>query len=98
MPPWSARLANVYRDLQQLVLMAQQDKHLTRIAPDFTWLDTDASRPRANVGLSTEHWNRGRDLFRCIGLPVGTAEDEDAIFSRILRENYPGGLKGCVYS
>jgi hypothetical protein len=26
-------------DLRQLVLMAQQDKHLVRIAPDFTWLE-----------------------------------------------------------
>jgi hypothetical protein len=54
-PPSDATLERAFgereSDLQQRVLLAQQDKHLTRIAPDFTWLDTDAPWPRAKRGI-----------------------------------------------
>src|SRR5579872_1012027 len=103
-PPSDATLERQFpgreADLRQLVLMAQQDKHLDRIAPDFTWLDTDASWPRANVGLSHERWNRYRELFRHVGLPVGIEEDTGAIFFPIYNAGIvPAGFsKGYVYS
>jgi hypothetical protein len=80
--------------------MARQDKHLDRIAPDFTWLVTDASWPRADVGLSTERWNRYRDLFRDAGLPVGIVEDTGAIFFPVYNAGIvpAGSSKGYVYS
>jgi hypothetical protein len=114
-PPYDATLERQFpgreSDLQQLVLMARQDEHLDRIAPDFTWLDTDASWPRANVGLSYERWNRYRELFRHAGLPVGienTAIDITGIESDsidvIVFPIYTSGIvpagssKGYVYS
>jgi hypothetical protein len=104
-PPHDATLERQFpgreSDLQQLVLMAGQDKHLDRIAPDFTWLDTDASWPRANVGFSHERWNRYRDLFRHAGLPVGIMKDAgDTIYFPIYSAGIvpAGSEKGYVYS
>jgi hypothetical protein len=88
-------------DLQQLVVMAQQDKHVVRIAPDFTWLDTDASWPRANVGFSWERWNRYRDLFLHAGLPIGIDKNTNGeIFFPIYAFGIApaGSDKGYVYS
>jgi hypothetical protein len=104
-PPYDATLERQFSsresDLEQLVVMAQQDKHLDRIAPDFTWLDTDASWPRVNAGLSPERWNRYRDLFRHAGLPVGIIKDTDdaTLFPIYHAGIVPAGFsKGYVYS
>ena len=104
-PPYDATLERDFvrreSDLQQLVLMTQQDKHLVRIAPDFTWLDIDASWPRANVGLTTERWNRYRDLFQQVGLPVGIigGADGEILFPVYHAGFVPAGFsKGYVYS
>ena len=51
-------------DFERLVAMSDEDSHLTRIAPDFTWLDDDVSWPRRNVGISEQRWNDYRELFR----------------------------------
>ena len=42
---------------ERLVAMANEDSHLTRIAPNFTWLENDVAWPGKNVGISKQRWN-----------------------------------------
>lgn len=58
-------------DFGRLVVMANEDSHLTRIAPDFTWLDNDVAWPRKNVGISEQRWNDYRQLFQKVGTSEG---------------------------
>src|SRR5215475_5418079 len=51
-------------EFDALLLMAQQDAHMARVARDFTWLTTDVSWPRENIGISAERWSEYRRLFR----------------------------------
>lgn len=87
--------------LEEIVRMAEQDRHLVRIAPDFTWLDSDAAWPRSNVGLSTARWNQYRELFGRAELPAGIGMDTGGI---IYFPVYVSGIapasfeKGFVYS
>lgn len=89
-------------DLQRLVAMANEDRHLTRIAPKFTWLDNDVAWPRRNVGISKQGWNEYRRLFRRIGASEGIRKGTDP--SQIIFPIASVGLvpasfeKGLVYS
>ena len=65
------------QDYEKLIQMSNEDKHVVRIAMTFTWLDTDASWPRDNVGFSTERWNAYRSLFRKLGISDGLSKRED---------------------
>jgi hypothetical protein len=89
-------------DFERLVAMASEDKHLTRIAPDFTWLDDDVSWPRKDVGISEARWNEYRQLFQRVGAKVGISRSEDspAIFISIFTQGIvpSGSEKGLVYS
>lgn len=58
-------------DFERLVAMANEDSHLTRIAPDFTWLDDDVAWPRKNVGISEQRWDEYRQLFQKVGTSKG---------------------------
>jgi hypothetical protein len=58
-------------DFERLVTMATEDSHLTRIAPDFTWLDDDVGWPRKNVGISEQRWTVYRQIFRRVGASNG---------------------------
>jgi hypothetical protein len=58
-------------DFERLVAMANEDSRLTRIAPDFTWLDDDAAWPRKNIGISEQRWNDYRQIFRRVGASHG---------------------------
>lgn len=58
-------------DFEKLVAMANEDSHLTRIAPDFTWLDDDVAWPRKNVGISEQRWDEYRQLFQKVGASKG---------------------------
>ena len=89
-------------DFEKLVVMAQEDSHLTRIAPDFTWLDDDVAWPRKNVGISEERWNDYRQAFRRVGDSEGIVKSNNP--TRIM---FPistvglapsGAAKGLVYS
>lgn len=89
-------------DFERLVAMADEDVHLTRIAPDFTWLDNDAAWPRTNVGISPERWNQYRQLFTDTDLANGIGKNIDP--PRIFFPIVSAGLvptswtKGLVYS
>lgn len=58
-------------DFERLVVMTNEDSHLTRIAPDFTWLDHDAAWPRKNVGISNSRWDDYRQIFQTVGASEG---------------------------
>ena len=89
-------------DFERLVAMANEDSHLDRIAPDFTWLDDDASWPRKDAGISEQRWNDYRQLFQKIGTSEGIMKGTDP--DRIIFSIESGGLvpsgfdKGLVYS
>ena len=89
-------------DFERLVRMANEDSHLTRIAPDFTWLDDDVAWPRKNVGISDQRWTDYRQVFRRVGAPEGIIKGIHP--TRILipitsRGLVPTGFtKGLVYS
>jgi len=91
-------------DFEKLVKIAEEDRHLVRIANDFTWLDTDASWPRKDVGISQERWNEYRRLFRRVGAPVGIFKDQDSDPPKIFFPIFSRGLVpygddfGVVYS
>jgi hypothetical protein len=90
-------------DFVKLVEMSDEDKHVIRIASDFTWLDTDASWPRKNVGLSPGKWNAYRSLFRKLGIAHGLSRREDypsAVFFLVSGSGIvpSGSEKGFVYS
>src|ERR1700734_1608755 len=58
-------------DFERLVAMTNEDSHLTRIPPGFTWLDDDASWPRNILGISEQRWNDYRQIFQVVGAPEG---------------------------
>jgi hypothetical protein len=87
---------------ERLIAMANKDSHLTRIAPDFTWLDDDVAWPRKNVGISEERWNDYRQTFRRVGDSEGILKGNKP--ARIMFPMFTVGLvpsgaaKGLVYS
>lgn len=89
-------------DFEKLVAMANEDSRLTRIAPDFTWLDDNVAWPRKDVGISEERWNDYRQLFRKVGALDGIAKGDHP--AQIFFSIESGGLvpagfdKGLVYS
>jgi hypothetical protein len=82
--------------------MAEEDTHVIRIAGDFTWLDTDVSWPRKDVGISDQRWEQYRTLFRKAGVPNGISKDPESFkvfFPIASRGLVPTGQeKGIVYS
>ena len=89
-------------DFERLVAMANEDSHLTRIAPDFAWLDDDVSWPRSNVGISDARWNDYRYLFKAVGASNGIGRGTGparVIFPIAWVGLVPKGYaKGLVYS
>lgn len=89
-------------DFERLVVMVNEDNHLIRIAPDFTWLDDNSSWPRKDVGISVLRWNGYRQLFRSVGARDGVIKRDSP--TRIIFPITTGGLvpsgfaKGLVYS
>lgn len=89
-------------DFARLVAMANEDSHLTRIAPDFTWLDDDVAWPRKNVGISEQRWDGYRQLFQKVGASKGiirAANPARIIFPIVSIGLVPTGAeKGLVFS
>lgn len=89
-------------DFEKIVGMAEEDAHLVRIAKDFTWLDTDASWPRKDAGISQKRWDEYRRLFRRAGVPDGLSKDigPPRIFLPIASRGLvtSGDAKGIAYS
>ena len=89
-------------DFERLVVMAKEDSHLPRIAPDFTWLDDDVAWPRKNVGISEQRWSDYKQLFRKIGAPEGILNYTNPtviMFPIVSTGSVPSGAeKGLAYS
>lgn len=89
-------------DFEKLVVMANEDSHLTRIASDFTWLDDDVAWPRKNVGFTEQRWNDYRQMFQKVGDSEGIVKGNNP--ARIMFPIFTVGLvpsgaaKGLVYS
>jgi hypothetical protein len=84
--PSDEPLINAYvqhkSEFETLIRMAQSDKHLTRVASDFTWLEGNYGWPRRDIGLSVERWKQYISLFQLIGLQEGWLRSAD----------FPGGV------
>jgi hypothetical protein len=97
-----ARFRSNRKDFEEIIIMSEQDKHLIRIAPDFTWLDDDLSWPRTNIGLSMDRWDTYRRLFRQTGTPVGLLRPEGGNETFLIAYAWglvTGGVdKGYVFS
>lgn len=97
-----AHLLKHRRDFERLAEMANEDVHLQRIAPDFTWLDDSVAWPRENVGISDLRWDEYRRLFRRVRAPQGIVKNPDppSVYFPIVSEGLvpAGWTKGLVYS
>lgn len=89
-------------DFERIVVMANADTHLSRIAPDFTWLDNNVAWPREDIGISAQRWDDYKRLFRSVGAPVGIIHDSEkqrVIIPLVDEGLVPSGWeKGVVYS
>jgi hypothetical protein len=89
-------------DFEKLAAMANEDSRLTRIAPDFTWLDDEVAWPRKNVGISEQRWTEYKQIFRRVGASDGIAKGTEPtriIFPIMSIGLVPTGFaKGIVYS
>jgi len=64
---------------KRLVQMSNQDSNVTRIAYDFTRLETNWAWPRPDslLGFSKERWDEYRKLFNKLDLPSGLGRAND---------------------
>ncbi len=89
-------------DFEKLTIMANEDSRLTRIAPDFTWLDDNVAWPRKDIGITKERWNEYRQLFHTTGASIGIDKgiNPSRIFFPIVSRGIvpTGATKGFVYS
>jgi hypothetical protein len=90
-------------DFGTLVTMSNEDKRVVRIATDFTWLDTDGSWPRKEIGFTEERWKSYRTLFWKVGVFDGIVRPVDypsAIFflASTVGLVVNGSTKGYVFS
>jgi hypothetical protein len=80
--PSDAQLTDRFKDkkadFETLARMFEVDTHLSRVAPKFTWLVTDVSWPRANIGLPAERWTEYRRLFDETGTKEGLLRPENS--------------------
>ncbi len=106
--PNDENMTSVFRlkksSFEELRGMAASDRHLVRIAIDFTRLENDWSwpRPPEKIGLTPERWERYRELFRETGIWAGIdkAADPDTIFFVASANGLVtgGSQKGYVFS
>ena len=89
-------------DFERIVAMANVDTHLTRIAPDFTWLDNNVAWPREDIGISEQRWDEYKRLFRSVGTSVGIIRysKSSRVYIPLVDEGLvpSGAEKGVVYS
>lgn len=106
-PPDSSLRDKFFRErssLVELVQMSNEDEHVSLIMPNFTYLDTDASWPRKDIGFSEERWNEYRRMFRKLGIDGGLVRRTDYHPSAVFIVAYAsGGVlassdKGYAYS
>jgi len=90
-------------EFEKVRKMAEQDFHLIRIAADYTWLDSNNSWPREDVGFTEERWNDYRSFFKKLSVRDGIVRTDDfpeAIFLIFRAQGLctGGSSSGYVYS
>jgi hypothetical protein len=69
-PPVDQQLEELFvnqrADFDRLNDMAEEDRHMARIAQDFTWHQDNFAwpRPKAEWGITKERWDKYRALFQ----------------------------------
>ena len=80
---WALKLRFVKHraELEQLVAMTDEDRQMTRIAPDFLWTqETDAwPRPESEWGITETRWDKYRRIFRQVGFDAGVSRGENDV-------------------
>jgi hypothetical protein len=99
------RLADHWKEFEQLVAMAKTDKELVRIAPDFTWTTSSVvwPRPASELGFTTQRWDEYRRLFHTLGIEAGIlrpSDPPDAVYLIVQTKGLMigGSVKGYAYS
>jgi hypothetical protein len=90
-------------DFEKLVRMSNEDSHVIRIAPDFTWLDNNAAwpRPESELGFSKQRWDEYRSLFSKLELKSGVLNYQPDLILFIASSKglvTGGSSKGYAYS
>lgn len=89
-------------DFERLANMASEDTHIVCVTNGFTRLDTNASWPRKDVGISPARWDEYKRLFAPAGISNGISKDVDPtrLFFHIAARGLvtTGDEKGIVYS
>lgn len=88
---------------EQLRKMADEDRSVIRIAMDFTWLASDSSWPRKNIGFSERRWEAYKRLFHTLGIEGGIERSQDYPFAILFIAESSGTIlnewtKGYIYS
>src|SRR5229473_1251573 len=106
--PTDADLEETFRhhevEFTKLIAMSKIDSRVTRIAPDFTWLDDNSRWPRSDseLGFSRERWNEYRQLFKRLGLKGGINRPLDVETVYLIASTRgmvtSGSAKGYAYS
>jgi len=87
----------------KLADMSNQDTRVTLIRSNFTYLATDASWPREDIGFSQDRWNQYRRLFHELSIDGGVTRRTDYPSSVFIDVYASGGVlgssaKGYVFS
>jgi hypothetical protein len=63
---WHLRFKIQRRDLERLVTRSDEDRQMSRIAPDFLWTQNNAGwpRPESEWGILGARWEDYRKIFR----------------------------------
>ena len=90
-------------EFENLVQMADVDKTVTRIGPDFTWIAGDGKWPRDSLGFSPKRWEQYKSVFHTLGLEEGILRSDDepgqlVIVAKARGLCTGGNSEGYVYS
>jgi hypothetical protein len=90
-------------EFENLAQMAEVDKKVTRIAPDFTWLAGDGKWPRENLGFSPQRWEQYKTVFRTLEIQEGVLRTDDepgqlVIIAKARGLCTGGNSEGYIYS
>jgi len=82
--------------------MAKEDSNMVRIAKDFTWTKDNAMfpRPKSELGITNERWEKYKSLFYKLGLEAGILNyqpDRVELISSTEGLLTGGSSKGYIY-
>jgi len=65
--------------MEELRIMADEDRKVIRIADDFTWLEGNVNwpRPQTELGFSAQRWDTYKALFKKASIQDGISRSQD---------------------